>query len=378
MRGCSTPARSSASCYFALALWLLARTLDRGSWRCGALAGVAAGLIVVGRDQVALLVALRAGGIRDRALARRSARARACARASSRWSPRGAAGLVIVAVPVITDGVARRALEPAGDRLRDAPAHGSLHPAAPALMLAFADLFGAWTPNVDFWGPPARAGTTAFGPTGLTLGRTWACSTPARCRWSRCSSFGLVRGLAVVARDPLLHGRGRAGAALCARLVHAGVPRDVRPAAGRQPIPPPRRRDLRARRADRRHGRLSACIAGSPARWRSRRARSAPSSSASSPRSSVARVWLAATVVGPQGAIAPVATGLAWRGGGGRRAGAAARARRARAARGRDRCSPSSWRPTSPGTTAPHDLDRPAVRRSTRRSRPTPATRPCG
>jgi len=38
-----------------VALFLLSRALDRASWRWGALAGVAAALIVLGRDQVALL-----------------------------------------------------------------------------------------------------------------------------------------------------------------------------------------------------------------------------------------------------------------------------------------------------------------------------------
>src|ERR1044072_6867747 len=41
--------------YLPIALFLLSRALDRSSWRYGALAGVAAALIVTGRDQVALL-----------------------------------------------------------------------------------------------------------------------------------------------------------------------------------------------------------------------------------------------------------------------------------------------------------------------------------
>src|SRR5437868_12477748 len=38
-----------------VALWLLSRALEHASWKWGALAGVAAALIVLGRDQVALL-----------------------------------------------------------------------------------------------------------------------------------------------------------------------------------------------------------------------------------------------------------------------------------------------------------------------------------
>ena len=74
--------------YLPLTLWLLARALERSSWRLGVAAGVLGGLMAIGRDQVALLVALRARRLRAGALARRRAAARdACARASSRWPP---------------------------------------------------------------------------------------------------------------------------------------------------------------------------------------------------------------------------------------------------------------------------------------------------
>ncbi|MCC7347217.1 MAG: hypothetical protein IT538_07440, partial [Variibacter sp.] len=41
--------------YLPLAIWLLARTLERSSWRTGAAAGLVAALMALGRDQVALL-----------------------------------------------------------------------------------------------------------------------------------------------------------------------------------------------------------------------------------------------------------------------------------------------------------------------------------
>src|SRR6266849_1939629 len=41
--------------YLPLTLWLLARALDRSSWRAGMAAGVLGGLLAIGRDQVALL-----------------------------------------------------------------------------------------------------------------------------------------------------------------------------------------------------------------------------------------------------------------------------------------------------------------------------------
>src|SRR5215471_17639695 len=42
-------------CYLPLILWLIARALERRSWRAGVAAGVLAGLMAIGRDQVALL-----------------------------------------------------------------------------------------------------------------------------------------------------------------------------------------------------------------------------------------------------------------------------------------------------------------------------------
>src|SRR5262252_4680581 len=41
--------------YVPIALWLLARTLNRASWRAGLAAGVVIALLIIGRDQVALL-----------------------------------------------------------------------------------------------------------------------------------------------------------------------------------------------------------------------------------------------------------------------------------------------------------------------------------
>src|SRR5262249_62268952 len=41
--------------YLPLALWLVARALERSSWRAGLAAGAVGGLMAIGRDQVALL-----------------------------------------------------------------------------------------------------------------------------------------------------------------------------------------------------------------------------------------------------------------------------------------------------------------------------------
>jgi hypothetical protein len=146
-----------------IALWLLARALERakepGSWRYGALAGVAAALIVLGRDQVALLeVYVLAGFV------------------LAHWRPRmgvmplvaGAiAGLVIIIVPVtLTELLALDSNRPEFS-LVDA-GRGSLHPAH-LLSFVFPDLFGAMDPAVDFWGPGGFAWNERFGMADLFL-----------------------------------------------------------------------------------------------------------------------------------------------------------------------------------------------------------------
>src|SRR6266852_5416983 len=153
--------------YVPIALWLLARTLDRASWRIGLAAGVIIGLLIIGRDQVALLglyvLALfvfawwldgkgRLARIRSTALP-----LAACAITAA----------LIAVVPLVLSALL------AADSNRpvigmERAGRGSLHPVL-LLMLAFADLFGAADPNVDFWGPPSIAWDAAIRPSGIAL-----------------------------------------------------------------------------------------------------------------------------------------------------------------------------------------------------------------
>jgi hypothetical protein len=145
--------------YLPIALWLLARAFDRSSWRYGALAGVAAALIVLGRDQVALLEVYLL-----------------IAFVIAHWRPRmgvapliaGAlAGAAIIIVPVtLTELLALDSNRPEFG-LADA-GRGSLHPAH-LLSLVFPDLFGAMDPTVDFWGPGGYAWNDRFGMADLFL-----------------------------------------------------------------------------------------------------------------------------------------------------------------------------------------------------------------
>jgi len=153
--------------YVPIALWLLARTLDRASWRCGLAAGVIIALLIVGRDQVAMVglyvlalyvIAWWLDGEAPLARIRRTALPLAACVATA---------AVIAVVPVVLSALL------AADSNRpmigwDRAGRGSLHPAL-LLMLVFADLFGAADPNVDFWGPPSVAWSATIGPSGIAL-----------------------------------------------------------------------------------------------------------------------------------------------------------------------------------------------------------------
>jgi hypothetical protein len=151
--------------FLPLALWMLARALDRSSWRCGALAGVFAALIVLGRDQVALVsVYVLAGFVLWHWFdgAGRGARIKASV---TPLAAAAVAGALIVTVPVtLTALLAAHSNRPEiGYQLA---VSGSLHPAS-LLMLAFADVYGASDFHRDFWGPPSIPWDQTIGDTGL-------------------------------------------------------------------------------------------------------------------------------------------------------------------------------------------------------------------
>jgi hypothetical protein len=149
--------------YFPLALWALTRALDRASWRWGAAAGFLAGLLALGRDQVALLALYTLAGFTLAhwvAAQNRAARLRATLKPLLAGS---VVGMAAIAVPMLlTALLAAQSNRPAID-LAEA-GRGSLHPAH-LLTFAFADLFGANDPVVPYWGPASFP----WGETGLFL-----------------------------------------------------------------------------------------------------------------------------------------------------------------------------------------------------------------
>jgi hypothetical protein len=137
--------------FFAVALWLLARALDRASAVGGALAGLAAGVMLLEPNQVALLGGyVLCGYCAARWLMSRdirhglhnSLRPLACA---------GLAALMVALVPLLLTYLFLQDSNRPEIDFSEA-ARGSLHPAS-LLTAVVADLFGASDAAVDYWGP---------------------------------------------------------------------------------------------------------------------------------------------------------------------------------------------------------------------------------
>jgi hypothetical protein len=180
--------------YLPLALWLLARALERSSWRTGLLAGVVIGLMAVGRDQVALLSLYVLVGF---VLAHWLAGAKRLERVRASIAPLSAAGVsavLVAAVPVImTTLLAARSNRP--EIGFASAAAGSLHPVH-LLQFAFADLYGAMDPKVNYWAPESTIWDAAWGWPGLYLTQNMALLYAGALTVVTIVSFGLIRGIA--------------------------------------------------------------------------------------------------------------------------------------------------------------------------------------
>src|SRR4051794_1931035 len=149
-----------------VALFLLARALERASWKWGALAGVAAALIVLGRDQVALLEVYVLAGFVLAYWCGQGWRVRLRASIAPLIAG-GIAGLIIIALPILlTELLATDSNRPEFSFIE--AGRGSLH-WTHLLSLVFADLFGAMDPKVDFWGAGGWAWNERFGMQDLFL-----------------------------------------------------------------------------------------------------------------------------------------------------------------------------------------------------------------
>lgn len=135
--------------FFAIAFWLTARMLQRSSLVSGALAGFAAGMMVLEPDQVALLGAyVLVGVVVSHWISGGFAAFRASLPAIGVASLVGA---VTMALPLLWTWLFAEATTRPVIDLAEA-SRGSLHPTS-LLTAFFGDLFGAQDPKVDFWGP---------------------------------------------------------------------------------------------------------------------------------------------------------------------------------------------------------------------------------
>ena len=144
--------------YLALTLLMLSRALERRSLGYGFAAGVTGGLMLLGRDQVALLGAYLLVAYVATVPDRRSDTASISTRlmhALPSLSAGVIGGILVVAIPLLlTAFVAAESNRPVIDL--EGAGRGSLHPAL-LLTLIAPDIFGAAGRMEDYWGPPSFA-----------------------------------------------------------------------------------------------------------------------------------------------------------------------------------------------------------------------------
>ncbi len=148
-------------CWLPISLWLLARVLERHSLAVAPLAGLAIGMLAIGRDQVALLglfvvVAYVLAWWLDGAGRLKRIRTTMAPLAIS-----AATAFAVAIVPFVFSALLAADSNRPSYGLANV-GHGSLHPAL-LMMLVFSDLYGASDPTVDFWGPPSEPWRAAFG-----------------------------------------------------------------------------------------------------------------------------------------------------------------------------------------------------------------------
>jgi hypothetical protein len=180
--------------YLPIALWLLARTLERSSWRAGVAFGALAGLMAIGRDQVALLSLYVLAGfvlafwvMGERPFLRLRASTKPLAAA-------GASAVLVAAIPVIMSALlAARSNRP--EISFASAAGGSIHPVH-LLHFVFADLFGAMDPKIEYWAPQSLIWDAAWGWPGLYLSQNMGLLYAGALTFAVVLSFGLIRGVA--------------------------------------------------------------------------------------------------------------------------------------------------------------------------------------
>jgi len=153
-----------------LVLLALDRALDdvrRSAVAYGIAAGVVSAAIVLGRDQVALLIVYMLAAYAIWRIVSDRAPMSALTRGLAPLGAGAIAGLVLIAIPILlTLALAGQSNRPEIDLI--GAGRGSLHPAS--IITAFApDVFGSTGSSWDYWGAPSFAWHDRWGQTGLVL-----------------------------------------------------------------------------------------------------------------------------------------------------------------------------------------------------------------
>jgi hypothetical protein len=175
--------------FFAVALWLLARALDRASVPYGIAAGVAAALMLLQPDQVAFLAALfLAGYVVDHWLGQPSLRG-GFARSFKPLAAATLVGISIIAIPILLTVLFAESSDRAAFPYLEAT-RGSLHPASLLTLL----VGGLFSPDyvVPYWGPYS----VAWDPKRLFLSPNMSQLYAGTLPVLTILCFGLARGVA--------------------------------------------------------------------------------------------------------------------------------------------------------------------------------------
>jgi hypothetical protein len=179
--------------YLPIALWLLARTLERASWGDAIAAGIAIGVLAVGRDQVAMLGLYVVAGY---VLAFWLDGPGRLGRIKATFLPVAASAVTAIAIAIVP--VVMSALLAADSNRPEigftSAGLGSLHPAH-LLMLVFADLYGAADPAVEFWGPPSPVWSDTIGGGRLFLAQNMTQVYCGILAFLLIFGLGIARGL---------------------------------------------------------------------------------------------------------------------------------------------------------------------------------------
>ncbi len=174
--------------FFATTLFLLARALDRASWAWGVAAGASAALMLVKPDQVAYLGALALAGYVVDHLLRSERLVAGARRALLPLTAASVAGAALLALPILlTYLFASESNRP--EISYGEAARGSLHPAS-LLTFVVSDLFGAYDPKVEYWGPSSSAWNPGELFLSQNMGQIYLGAVPALA----VLTFGLLRG----------------------------------------------------------------------------------------------------------------------------------------------------------------------------------------